>query len=169
MYYRFPAEISLHKSNPSHVDPMPSPWSRGIISLGVMTNAGVGGARHRRHKRGNKSGSGCEMAKHYMRRVNTELALEALLDGTSRKARKYSRRDCVHKTVRVRPGANCVATLKKLHAVWAGGLVAPQGKRFLKKPSPRWYTGHFTASANWKARLWENVLGQEASFQEKGV
>ena len=86
MYYRFPAEISLHKSNPSDVNSMSSPWSRGVISLGVMPNAGVGEAGHRRHKRGNKSGSGRrEMAKHHMRRVNTELALEALLDGTSRK------------------------------------------------------------------------------------
>ena len=85
MYYRFPAEISLHKSNPSDVDSMPSPWSRGVISLGVMPNAGVGEAGHRRHKRGNKSGSGRERAKHHMRRVNTELALETLLDGTSRK------------------------------------------------------------------------------------
>ena len=85
MYYRFPAEISLHKSNPSDVDSMPSPWSRGVISLGLMPNAGVGEAGHRRHKRGNKSGSGREMAKHHMRRVNTELALEALLDGTSQK------------------------------------------------------------------------------------
>ena len=85
MYYRFPAEVSLHKSNPSDVDSTPSPWSRGVISLGVMPNAGVGEAGHRRHKRGNKSGSGREMAKHHMRRVNTELALEALLDGTSRK------------------------------------------------------------------------------------
>ena len=41
------------------------------------------------------------------------------------KARNYSRRDCVHKTVRVRPVADCVATLKKIDAVWAGGLVAP--------------------------------------------
>ena len=85
MYYRFPAEFSLHKSNPSAVDSTPSPWSRGVISLGVMPNAGVGEAGHRRRKRGNKSGSGREMAKHHMRRVNTELALEALLDGTSRK------------------------------------------------------------------------------------
>ena len=75
----------------------------------------------------------------------------------------------MHKTVRVRPGADCVATLKKLHAVWAGGLVAPRGKRFLKKPSPRWYTGQFIGSANWKARLWGNVVGQKASFQEKEV
>ena len=134
-----------------------------------MPNAGVGEAGHQRHKRGNKSGSGREMAKHHMRRVNTELALEALLDGTSWKARKYSRRDCVHKTVRVRPGADCVATLKKLDAVWAGGLVAPRRKRDSENPSPRWYTGQFTGSANWKARLWGNVLGQEASFQEKGV
>ena len=72
MYYRFPVEISLHKSNPSDVDSMPSPWSRGVISLGVKPNAGVGEAGHRRHKRGNKSGSGREMAKHHMRRVNTE-------------------------------------------------------------------------------------------------
>ena len=71
MYYRFPAEISLHKSNPSDVDSMPSPWSRGVISVGVMPNAGVGEAGHRLHKRGNKSGSGREMAKHHMRRVNT--------------------------------------------------------------------------------------------------
>ena len=148
---------------------MSSPSSRGVISLGVMPNAGVGEAGHQRHKRGNKSGSGREMAKHHMRRVNTQLALEALLDGTSWKARKYSRRDCVHKTVRVRPGADCVATLKKLDAVWAGGLVAPRRKRDSENPSPRWYTGQFTGSANWKARLWENVLGQEASFQEKGV
>ena len=46
------------------------------------------------------------------------------------KAWEYSRRDCVHKTVRVRPCADCVATLEKLHAVWAGGLEAPRGKRF---------------------------------------
>ena len=85
MYYRFPAEISLHESNLSGVDSMPSPWSRGFISLGAMPNAGVGEAGNRRHKRGNKSGSGREMANHHMRRVNTELTLEALLDGPSRK------------------------------------------------------------------------------------
>ena len=85
------------------------------------------------------------------------------------KAWEYSRRDCVHKTVRVRPCADCVATLEKLHAVWAGGLEAPRGKRFKKKTSPRWYTGQFIGSANWKAPLWGNVVGQEASFQEKGV
>ena len=56
--------------------------ARGIISLGAMPNAGVGEAGHQRHKRGNKSGSGREM-KHHIRRVSTELALEALLDGTS--------------------------------------------------------------------------------------
>ena len=85
MYYRFPAEISLHESNLFDVDSMSSPWSRGVISLGVMPNAGVGEAGNRRHERGNKSGSGREMAKHHMRRVNTELTLEALLDATSRK------------------------------------------------------------------------------------
>ena len=170
MYHRFPAEISLHKSNPSDVDSMPSPWSRGVISLGFMPNVGVGEAGHRRHKRGNKSGSGREMTKHHMRRVNTELTLEALLDGTSRKARKHSRRDCVHNKYRKgSAGADCVASLKQLHAVWAGGLVAPRGKRFFLKPSPRWHTGQFTGSANWKARLWENGLEEEASFQEKGV
>ena len=75
----------------------------------------------------------------------------------------------MHKTVRVRPGADCVATLKKLDAVWAGGQVAPREKQISEKPSPRWYTGQFTGGANWKARFWENVLGQEASFQKKGV
>ena len=29
--------------------------------------------------------------------------------------------------------------------------------------------GQFIGRANWKARLWGNVVGQEASFQEKGV
>ena len=47
---RFPADISLHKSHPSNVDSMSSPWSRGVISLGVMPNAGVGEAGHWRHK-----------------------------------------------------------------------------------------------------------------------
>ena len=79
-----------------------------------------------------------------------------------KKAWEYSRRDCVHRTVRVRPGA------EKLHAVLAGGLVAPRGKRFKKKPCPRWYTGQFIGSAKWKARLWGNVVGQEASFSGEG-
>ena len=75
----------------------------------------------------------------------------------------------MYKTVRVRPGADCVANMIKLHAVWAVGLVALREKRLKKKPSPRWYTGQFTDIANWKARLWGNVVGQEANFQEKGV
>ena len=36
----------------------------------------------------------------------------------------------MHKTVRVRPGA------EKLHVVWARGLVAPQGKRIKKTRVP---------------------------------
>ena len=84
-------KISLHKANPPDVDSMSSPWSRGAISLGVMPNAGVEEAGHQRHKRGNKPGAGREMANHHMQRVNTELALEALLDGTSWKTQKYSR------------------------------------------------------------------------------
>ena len=101
-----------------------------------MPDAGVGEGGHQRHKRANKLGWGREMAKHHMRRVNTELALEALLDGTSWKAQKYSRRDFVHKAVRVQPGADCVTTLKKLDAVWAGGLVAPRENGIQKSRVP---------------------------------
>ncbi|CAN0305186.1 unnamed protein product [Ascophyllum nodosum] len=101
---------------------------------GVMPNAGVGEAGHQRHKRGNKSGSGREMAKHHMRRVNTELALEALLDGTSWKARKHSRRDCVHKTVRVRLRRRLRRNLEKTRRCVGGRLSSPSEKAGFRKP-----------------------------------
>ena len=100
-----------------------------------MPNAGVGEAGHERHKRGNKSGSGREIAKHHMRRGNTELALEALLDGTPYKCNMYSRRDRVHKTVRVRPGADCVSTLRTLDATWAGGLMGSRASHITEVES----------------------------------
>ena len=75
----------------------------------------------------------------------------------------------MHKTVRVRPGAACVATLKIPDTVWTRDLVAPREKRRSEKPSLRWYTGQFKGSTLWKPRLWKNVLGQEAKIQENGV
>ena len=59
--------------------------------------------------------------------------------------------------------------LEKTRRCVGGRLSSPSGKAIFRNPSPRWHTGQFTGSANRKARLWENVLGQEASFQEKGV
>ena len=100
MFYKFAAKTSLWRANPSGFDSMSSLRSYGITSLGVIPNVGVREAGHQHHKRSSKSGAGCEMAKYRMRRVNTELVLKELLDDTSWKSQKYSRRDCVHKIVR---------------------------------------------------------------------
>ena len=59
--------------------------------------------------------------------------------------------------------------LEKTRRCVGGRLSGPSGKAIFRNPSPKWHTGQFTGSVNRKARRWENVLGQEASFQEKGV
>ncbi|CAN0121840.1 unnamed protein product, partial [Ascophyllum nodosum] len=81
---------------------------------GVLPNSAIGGAGHQRHKRSNNSGSGRFPPGHHMRRTNTLLALEGIVDGISWPARKLSRKRRMHVWQSVHAGPNCVAGLKAL-------------------------------------------------------
>ena len=90
-----------------------------------------------------------------MRRTNTLLALEGIVDGILWPARKWSRKRRMHVWQSVHAGPNCVAGLKALRSIWAGGLDGPtdpyEDITVGAKQKAREQT---SGNAMWQATLW---------------
>ena len=90
-----------------------------------------------------------------MRRTNTLLALEGIVDGISWPARKWSRKQRMHVWQSVHAGPNCVAGLKALRSIWAGGLDGPTDPyEDITIGAKQKARGQTSGNAMWQATLW---------------
>ena len=90
-----------------------------------------------------------------MRRTKTLLALEGIVDDISWPARKWSRKRRMHVWESVHAGPNCVAGLKALRSIWAGGLDGPTDPyEDITIGAKQKARGQTSGNAMWQATLW---------------
>ena len=102
-----------------------------------------------------------------MRRTNTLLALEGIVDGISWPARKLSRKRRMHVWQSVHAGPNCVAGLKALRSIWAGGLDGPTDPyEDITVGAKQKARGQMSGNAMWQAILW---TAEDEAYQGGGL
>lgn len=121
---------------------------------GAPLDASIGEARHQRHKRANKYGSGRDPAAHHARRENTALAIGRMARGQSWVAGGF---DYVGRTgFTPRPqtaGVGCIRVLNCMTDCLRGDIVSPTDPDEGAGPSRAMAVGTYAGAAMWDAEI----------------
>jgi len=135
-----------------------------------MPDASTGESAHQMNKKVNKSNCGRQAAAHYVRRVNMDMAVTALLEGIPWELTRFDRSLKQHVVETVRPGPGCSAVLQSLSDVLPGGLSsAPVDPREATPSTDGQKNGQFPGAARWTSVLWEagSSGGNDGSWEKR--
>ncbi|CAB1102334.1 unnamed protein product [Ectocarpus sp. CCAP 1310/34] len=131
-------------------------YVQAIEDHGHMPDASTGEAAHQRNKKVNHSTSGCNAAAHYVRRLNMDLAIDALAEEIPWDVTRFDRRLKKYVVETVKAGSGCSAVLRSLGHVLPGGLSsAPTDARAASTPTAAQRAAQFPGAATWTSVLWE--------------